>query len=162
MAIDLKSKSVKDLKTIVENHERSAKTAAPSYGAAKAELARREAGTLAIDTTVDIIASYAKRRAFLSYKDIADASGAIWNKVNHAMTKHLLAVSEHAHGQGWPMLSAIVVNKQHMADGLMEPPTLKGFCECARGLGLEVEDEAAFLKAQQKAVFDAARQGKLV
>ncbi len=161
MATDLRTKSVKDLKTIVENHQRSNKTAAASYTAATAELARRETGTLDVEMTMGIIAGYAKRRAFLSYKDIADASGAIWNKVTHAMPKHLLAVSEHASSKGWPMLSAIVVNKEHMVDGLMKPETLKGFCECARGLGLEVEDETAFLKAQQKAVFDAAREGKL-
>ena len=161
MATDLRTKSVKDLKTIVLNHERSGKTAIASYLAATAELTRRETGTLDVDTTIRIIAGFAKRRAFLSYKDIADASGAIWNKVTHAMPKHLLVVSQHAHSLGWPMLSAIVVNKQHMADGLMEPAPLKGFCECARSLGLEVGDEAAFLKGQQKAVFDAAREGRL-
>ena len=98
---------------------------------------------------------------FLGTKDIADRSGAIWAKVHYAMTKHLLDVSAHAHRLGWPMLSAIVVDKKNVATGTMEPDALTGFCNCARALGITVEDEAAFLKAQQAAVFEAAKEGRL-
>lgn len=161
MAIDLTAKTVDELKTILANHERLGKVKAERYIAAGAELAGRSAGNLSLDKTVGIIAAAAKEGVFLGYKDIADKSGAVWSRVHYAMTKHLLDVSRHAHRHGWPMLSAIVVNKQRVADGAMDPEALTVFCNCARALGLEVTDEAAFLKAQQEAVFAAAREGRL-
>jgi hypothetical protein len=54
-------------------------------------------------------------------------------------------------------VSAIVVNKQHVATGKMEPETLKGFIAAARDLGLPVTDEESFLREQQDRVFDWAR-----
>jgi hypothetical protein len=161
MAIDLASKTTDAIKTILQNHERIGKTDVPSYRAARDELARRASATLTVDSTVKIISSAAKKGAFISYRHIADKSGVPWNRVHFAMTKHLLEVSRHAHSMGWPMISAIVVNAQHVRDGIMEPKTLAGFCDCARGLGLEVETEAAFLKAQQAAVFLAAKEDRL-
>ena len=41
---------------------------------------------------------------------------------------------------GWPLLSAIVVNQQNVETGDMEPLTLKGFAEAARALGYAVRD----------------------
>ena len=161
MVIDLSAKTVDELKTIIANHEKLGKTKADRYLAAGVELAGRSAGNLSLDKTVGIIATAAKAGAFLSYKDVADQSGAVWAKVHYAMTKHLLDVSRHAHRLGWPMLSAIVANKQKVTDGTMEPEALTAFCNCARALGIEVDDEAAFLKAQQEAVFEAAQDGRL-
>lgn len=161
MVIDLSTKTVDELKTIIANHEKLGKIKAQRYLAAGVELAARSAGNLSMNKTVEIIAAAAKEGVFLGYKDIADKSGAVWAKVHYAMTKHLLDVSRHAHRLGWPMLSAIVVNKQHVTNGTMEPETLAGFCQCARNLGVEVEDELAFLKAQQAAVFEAAKEGRL-
>ena len=43
--------------------------------------------------------------------------------------------------EGWPLLSAIVVNQQNVATGDMEPTTLNGFVEAARALGYVVADE---------------------
>jgi hypothetical protein len=159
--IDLSAKTVDELKTIIANHEKLGKVKAPRYLAAGVELAGRSAGNLSMDKTVGIITEAAKAGVFLGYKDVADKSGAVWAKVHYAMTKHLLDVSRHAHRLGLPMLSAIVVNKQHVASGVMEPETLAGFCNCARGLGFEIDDEAAFLKTQQAAVFEAAKEGRL-
>jgi len=55
------------------------------------------------------------------------------------------------------MLSAIVVNKQNVESGRMEPETMKGFIEAARGLGHTIVDDESFLKEQQQKVFDWAR-----
>ncbi|MFZ1104525.1 MAG: hypothetical protein WAN86_17030, partial [Hyphomicrobiaceae bacterium] len=54
---------------------------------------------------------------------------------------------------GWPMLSSIVVNKDNVETGSMEPKTLKGFIGAARALGYTVLDEQTFLKEQQQEVF---------
>lgn len=161
MPPDIKTKSIADLKTLIENHERLGRLTAPLYLSAKGELDRRTGGSLTLDRTVALIAEAAAKGRFISYKTIADESGAPWNKVHFAMTKHLLAVSELAHSKGWPMLSAIVVNNDHLVDGGMNDTTLSGFCACAERLGYEVPDKAAFLKSQQKDVFAAAGEGKL-
>ena len=161
MVIDLTAKSVDELKTIIANHEKLGKLKADRYLAAGVELAGRSAGNLSLDKTVGIIAEAAKEGVFLGTKDVADKSGAVWAKVHHAMTKPLLDVSRHAHRLGLPLLSAIVVTKQNLATGAMEPDAQAAFCHCARALGLVVEDEAEFVKAQQAAVFAAAKEGRL-
>ena len=119
-AIDMSTKTVDELKTIIANHETLGRLKAPRFLAAGVELATRSAGNLSITKTVAIIAKAAKDHVFLAYKDVADQSDAIWAKVHYAMPKHLLDVSRHANRMGLPMLSAIVVNKQHVASGEME------------------------------------------
>ncbi len=47
----------------------------------------------------------------------AEANGAVWGKVRYPMNSHLWALVRHAHSKGWPMLSAMVVNKQNTATG---------------------------------------------
>jgi hypothetical protein len=51
------------------------------------------------------------------------------------------------------MLSAIIVNKQHVTTGDMDEPTLTGFVEAARALGYVVTDATEFLKQQQELCF---------
>ena len=161
VAINMASKKPDELKTLIANHERVGKTDSDRYRAAVAELATRNSGELSLEKTIAIITAAAKRGNFISYKDVADGNGAAANRVQFRIAKHLLEVSRHAHKLGWPLISAIVVNKQHITDGKMEPKTLTGFCECARSLDLEVGDEAAFLQTQQRAVFLAAKEGRL-
>ena len=160
MAVDLASKTVAELETILRNHEAAGKTHAASFKAALAELGGRKTASLSLDRTVEIISEAARRRQFIAYKDVAEQSGAEWNKANVAMRKHLLAVSEYGHRKGLPMLSAIVVSQNHVVDGGMDEPMLDGFCKAARALKLDVEDPAAFLKAQQAEVFTAAAEGR--
>ena len=162
VAINMASKSPDELKTLIANHERIGKTDTERYHQAVAELATRNSGELTLEKTVAAITAAAKRGVFISYKDVADASGAAANRVQFRMAKHLLEVSRHAHRLGLPMISAIVVNKPHVVDGKMDPKALAAFCACARGLDIEVgDDEAAFLQAQQRAVFLAAKEGRL-
>ena len=54
------------------------------------------------------------------------------------------------------MLSAVVVNKQNLGSGAMEPDTLKGFAGAARDLGYEFDSAERFLRDQQQQVFDWA------
>ncbi len=161
MAINMASKSPDELKTLIANHERIGKTDTERYRLAVAELATRNSGELTLEKTLAVITAAAKRGNFISYKDVADGNGAAANRVQFRIAKHLLEVSRHAHSKGLPMISAIVVNKLHVTDGKMEPKTLAGFCACARALDLEVGDEAAFLQTQQRAVFQAAKEGRL-
>lgn len=161
MAVDLATKSIDALKTILRNHESAGKTKVDTYRAALKELGGRATSGLTLDGTLAIIAEAAREKKFISYKAVALASGLKSSNLNITMPKHLLAVSEHGHRKGLPMLSAIVVSKDHVEDGGMDAKTLEGFCKTAVALKYEVDDPAAFLKAQQAAVFRAAEEGRL-
>jgi hypothetical protein len=145
------------LKNLIENHRRHKETSAPVYLEALRELQiRRGKGGLEFDKSFQIIKAAAKEGLFLSYKDLADASGADWNQVHYSIGGHLWDLVEFADRNGWPMLSAIVVNKPNVRSEAMEPETLKGFVAAARDLGYAITDEEAFLHEQQARVFEWA------
>lgn len=77
--------------------------------------------------------------------------------MHYAIGGHLWNLVEYDYRKGWPMLSAIVVNKPNVESGRMEPETLKGFVEAARALGYPVTDEEVFLREQQRLVFEWAQ-----
>lgn len=52
------------------------------------------------------------------------------------------------------MISAIVVNKEHLETGRMNEETLRGFAAAAEDLGIPFQDPAELLKQQQEAIFE--------
>jgi hypothetical protein len=108
---------------------------------------------------MQIVRSAARQRKFLSYKELADASGVAFNKARYAINDHLWQLVEYAHRRGWPLLSAIIVNKSNVRTGDMEPRTLKGFISAAHDLSYPVTDVHAFLHKQQACVFEWAAAG---
>jgi hypothetical protein len=145
--------TIQQLKNVIENHRKKGATTAPTYLEALRELEIRTGGGLDFDKSFAIIREAARAGRCISYKDLADASGASWSKVHYEVGGHLWRLVEYAHRMGWPMLSAIVVNKPNIATGKMDPATLKGFVTAARALGHAVTDEEGFLRKQQAAVF---------
>jgi hypothetical protein len=141
------------LRTLVVNHRTKGATGSQLYLDALRELERRTGGGLDFDKSHQTIRRAAGEKRFLSYKELADASGADWSKVHYAMGGHLWRLVEYAHRKGWPMLSAIVVNQRNVATGKMEPETLKGFIAAAKDLGYVIIGEEGFLKEQQDLVF---------
>jgi hypothetical protein len=146
------------LQNLIENHRRQKATSAPLYLAALQERETRKGKGLNFDKSFQIIRGAAKEGRFLSYKELADASGADWGKVRYAVGGHLWNLVEFAHLSGWPMLSAIVVNKPNIGTGRLEPETLKGFIAAAHDLGYTVTDEEGFLREQQALVFAWAHE----
>jgi 5-methylcytosine-specific restriction protein B len=147
MAIDLDSKATKDLETIVANCERLKRTSDPLYAAANME------------KTIATIRKHGRVRNFLSYKDIADASGLNWVKTRRGVGPHLEAVSHYATEQGWPNLTSIVVNKDKVDTGEMTKDNLKGFLEGVRNAGQDVDiEDVAFMKREQQRVFAWCRE----
>ena len=142
----------------IDNHRRH-KLAGRPYGPANADrfcqLLKAQAARAGLDPdkTVSAIAEAACEGRFLSYKDLADASGAEWSRVYLNIGRHLWTVVEWAHAREMPMLSAIVVNRENLATGTMKPATLTGFVKAAEELGHVVHDPEAFLREQQKEVF---------
>lgn len=160
MSIDVAKLTIDQLRTLIGNHRAKQRTDAPLYVEALGELARREGKGLNFDKTKEIVLKAARERRFLSYKEIADASDVEWGQAHYAIGDHLYKLVEYAHLHGWPLLSAIVVNKPNVATGDMEPSTLKGFIGAARFLKIPVTDEQAFLRAEQQRVFEWAQSEK--
>jgi hypothetical protein len=145
------------LKNIIENYRRNGMQSDSVFIEALAEQARRIGKGLDFQKSYNAIRNAAVEGRFMSYKDLADASGAEWSKVHYSIGEHLGSLVEYAHRKGWPMLSAIVVNKPNVASGNMEPETLKGFIAAAKELGLSVTNEERFLRDQQERVFQWAK-----
>lgn len=158
MPIDVVKLSESELENLMENHRQKGATHLPAYIAAMRELERRKGKGLDFEKSYRLIIHAAKEERFLSYKELADGSEAKLASVHYSLGHHLGQLVEYAHLNGWPMLSAIVVNKPNVATGKMEPDTLKGFIGAARQLGHEVTDDEAFLKEQQKRVFEWAKK----
>jgi hypothetical protein len=158
VAVDLEAKSDQELENIVANHRRLKKYGATLFLAALVLLERRKSGGFDIEETVRIIRRYAVDRKFLSYKDIADASGLEWSRVHWTVGPHLVNVCEFAHGKGWPLLSAIVVNIDKVDTGEMKATNLKGFLEAVEIVGRDIGmDLTRFVHSEQRRVFDWAR-----
>lgn len=159
MAVDLDSKATKDLQTIIANCVRLNRTSDPMFAAANAILATRLTGEYNMDKTVAAIIRQGRLRSFLSFKDIADASGLNWVKSRRGVVPHLEALSFHAAGKGWPMLASIVVNKDRVETGEMTADNLKAFIDGVREAGVEVDiDDLEYLKREQQRVFTWCRQ----
>jgi hypothetical protein len=153
MPIDVAKLSDDQLKNLIENHRRKNATAAPAYVDALREWQVRKGKGLEFEKSFYIIKAAAREHRFLSYKELADASGADWGQVHYSIGNHLWELVEFAYRKGWPMLSAIVVNKPNVGSGKMEPETLKGFIAAAHDLDYVITDEEAFLREQQAKVF---------
>jgi hypothetical protein len=158
MPIIVEALPTDQLNNLVANHRRQRATNAPLYLDALRELGKRKGKGLEFDKSLSIILQVAKERRFLSYKELADASGADWHQVRFAMNEHLWKLVEHSHLSHQILFSAIVVNTPNVATGKMDPGTLKGFIGAARDLDYPVMDEEAFLKEQQARVFAWAQR----
>jgi hypothetical protein len=154
MAIDLDSKATKDLETIVANCVRLNRTGDAVFAAANKILETRRTGEYNMDKTIAAIRKHGRVRNFLSYKDVAEASGLNWVRSRRGVGPHLDALSVHCNDQGWPLLTAIVVQKDKMDTGEMTQESLKGFLEGVRAAGQDVDiEDVAFMKREQQRVF---------
>jgi hypothetical protein len=142
------------LKNLIQNYRNQGATDQPLFTEALAEEMRRHGKGLDFDKSFRVIREAARNGRFLSYKELADASGAEWLKVHYSVGNHLGQLVEYAHRKGWPLLSAIVVNKARLREGTMDDETLRGFINAARSIGYAVTDEKSFLKEQQLRVFE--------
>lgn len=111
---------------------------------------------LDLNTTYKAILEAARARKFISYGDLAKANGANWQKVRRAMNHHLGDLVEIAAERGWPMPSAIVVNKSNIETGTLDGEARDGFINAAKIFGFDISDPAAFVEEQQAAMFEWA------
>lgn len=148
----------KELENLIQNHRDKGATEAPLYTDALREREQRKGRGLDFDKSFSIIKKAASEGRFISYKELADASGADWGQAHYAIGGHLWNLVEYAHHRKWPMLSSIVVNKPNVETGKMDPDTLKGFIVAAHALGYTFTDDEGFLREQQQRVFSWAQE----
>jgi len=113
--------------------------------------------SLNINKTYKAILAGARERRFVTYGELASASGVEWKKARRPLPQQLGQLVKIAHKRGWPLLSAIVVNKDQVDSGALEGESLAGFIAAADMVGLKVDEPQTFLRDQQKAVFDWAK-----
>lgn len=152
--------SVGDLETVIANHERLNRTDEPTYALAQAELEQRLSRALDVSITRQAILRSARKRAFLTYGDIAKENGVPWNKAYRPIAHHLDEVMRLAHEQGEPLLTSIVVNVAGRQTGVLEDNALNGFIDGAARLGIETQNPQAFLREQQRLTFDFANRSE--
>lgn len=118
-------------------------------------IAKQNISGFKLETSLSVIATAAKARRFVCYKDLADANSIAWNaKTRSAIKYHLWDLVVWSHEQFGIMVSAVIVNKEHVDNGMMEPLTLEGFVRAAEKLGYHCNEPVAFLQARQEEVFN--------
>jgi hypothetical protein len=163
MPIDLTTKTDQEIANLIENHRKKGITTSPLYLAVIAEQGHRNQSVLEPDRSRAFILAAARERRFLGYGQLAEASGATWAKARRAMPGHLWSLISQGHDKGWPMLSAIVVDKPNIATGKMEASALKGFIKAAHELGRrDVDaDGKKFLRDEQERLFQFVQENPI-
>jgi hypothetical protein len=157
MGINWESKTRSDLETLVERYRAQGLESHEVCQEALRRLGQRLESRLDVARSVDIIRRLGAQKRFVSYADIGSASGADWSRVHWQVNRHLDDVCRFAHEQGWPLITAIVVNAANVADGRLNPESLEGFLKIAHTLGRYAgtteSDADAFLRSEQRMVF---------
>ena len=113
--------------------------------------------SLDLQTTYRAILDAARQGKYVSYGALAEANGAEWAKVRYKLNSQLGDIMELAAERGWPIPSAIVVDKANLETGTLSDSAVKGFVGAARDLGFDVRDPQAFIAEQQRAMFAWAK-----
>ncbi|TBY52427.1 AAA family ATPase [Rhizobium leguminosarum bv. viciae] len=113
--------------------------------------------SLDINKSYKAILSGARRGRFVSYGEVAAASNVEWKMARRPLPLQLDHLVQISHDRGWPLISAIVVNKDNIESGNLEGESLTGFMAAVKKIGLAVDDPQAFLREQQQAVFEWAK-----
>lgn len=111
---------------------------------------------LDLQTTYSAILEAARTRRYISYGELAQANDVDWKKARLPLPGHLDKLIQISAQRDWPIITAIVVNQEHLDKGTLEGSAADGFIKCARDNGYEVLDPEDFIKAQQQAVFNWA------
>jgi hypothetical protein len=148
------------IQSYIDYHRPKHGSGSPEYEAALEERERRQGAGLSFRKTYEAISIAAAEGRYVSYGEVAEHSGLSWKVARRPMPRHLGNLCEFAHQKGWPLLSSIVVNKENLTTGELEPQSLAGFVKAARDLGYLVTDERAFLRDQQRRTFEWGKRRK--
>ncbi|MDK1377233.1 MULTISPECIES: AAA family ATPase [unclassified Sinorhizobium] len=118
---------------------------------------RGESMSLNINKSYKAILDGARQGRFVTYGDVAAASNVEWRFARRPLPLQLDQLVQISHDRGWPLISAIVVNKSNLDTGKLEGESLAGFTTAVRKLGIPVNNPETFLREQQQAVFEWAK-----
>ena len=107
----------------------------------------------------EIIVNAASSRGFVTYEDIAIASGQDSGRARFVISRHLGKLAVHGLALGWPMLiSANVVQKRH-TDGKKDRDFLDGLLRLAGegNLKFDWNHPGPFVRGQQEQLFAWAK-----
>ncbi|TGQ04499.1 AAA family ATPase [Mesorhizobium sp. M2E.F.Ca.ET.219.01.1.1] len=113
--------------------------------------------SLDINKSYKAILDGARQGRFVSYGEVAAASGLAWKKARRPLPLQLDQLVVISRERGWPLISAIVVSKDNVETGRLEGESLSGFMAAVKKVGLTVDDPHRFVQEQQQAVFEWAR-----
>ncbi len=152
------------LEQLVVNYNRGGAVHGEDYAALLREREVKSSSSRKLDiySSLALLKSKARAQSFVSYGEIAMASGLRWsNELRARMSGpkgHLDRLLDLCRHERLPMLTALCVNKQNTETGLLEDAVLAGFVAGARRLGLVAGDEAAFLRDCQAECFRWGRE----
>lgn len=157
---NLADMSIEELRNMEANYVRLGKTGDLQYQKILQEIQVRNTTSLNLDRSISAILAAARRGDFITYGDVAKANGIEWSfAMNRLMPKHLDTILAKVDANGWPLITAIVVNKNNVGTGRLDEASLKGFISGAQRLGYDVgdQDREIFLRDQQHETFSFAR-----
>jgi hypothetical protein len=158
--MDFSAKSDSEIETWIENHERSGATSAELYKRLLEERARRNSSGLKVENSLRLLSEAASAEKFVTYGDLAKASGVPWSQARHAMNGahgHLDRLLDICHARGMPLLTALCVNQQSVETGELSENSMAGFISGAKRLGYSITDAEGFFKTCQKTCFEWAK-----
>ena len=107
MSIDPARLDDVQLQNLIDNHRRKGVTELATYKEALVEQARRIGKGLDFETTIRVISQAAREGRYISYGDVAKASGVDWNQVRYATGRHLDDLIEYCHLNELPFLAQL-------------------------------------------------------
>lgn len=159
---NLENKSDADIDQWITNHERAGKTRSTLYQDLIVDRNRRHGKGLDIRISIAAMTKSAKENRYISYGDLAAANGLTWSKARLRMNgkyAHMDDLLAYCHSHEMPLLTAVVVGRNHLDSGEMDEETINGFVAGIRRLGVSVTEPIAFLKQCQSECFEwAAKQ----
>lgn len=148
-APNLTDKTDTEIEQWIHNHEQQGATKVSLYLALLEERARRTQtrGHLDVNKSLELLVQAAKNQKFVTYGDLAKASGIAWKQARHRMNGangHLDRLVDICHARGLPLLAAVCVNESGRVSGSLESAALSGFAAAARRIGFIFDDDADF------------------
>lgn len=159
MSLAKNKERVDSLRTTIENFRRKGLAVDVRYLNAMQELDLLTGGGLEFQKSFTAIKAAARARKFISYGQVAAANRISWAKARRPMNTHLDELCLWAYAKGWPLITSIVVERDHLENGLLGKAALAGFLSAARRCGIVVgQAEEECLKDQQEQTFVWAAQ----
>jgi hypothetical protein len=148
--LDLRTKTDKELDRWIDNYEaKPGATALQFYRELLEERGRRSEAKpgLKLERSLAHLKHAATQQVCTTYGDLAKASGVDWAKARRQMSGaggHLDRLLDLCHVRELPLLTALCVNQDRVAEGELSEEALAGFLAGVKRLGRAVTDGRSY------------------